>query len=451
MLPKSKPLWTWDELCSALGQPITSGPDILGIHFDSRLIKEGDLFIPLKGRVNGHDFIPHAFANGAVGTLTEIDKDRIIPHLRVQNTLNALNELAYFRRQQLQCPVITVTGSSGKTTFQCFLSSILNTPPLEGSFNNHIGVPLSLARTPEDAQYAIFEIGTNHSGELAPLSQLTKPDVAVLLNILEAHIGNFTSFAALEQEKFAITSGLSENGIFVLPHSLSVHEFQSWGKTYLTFGIEKDADLRIRHIKDNCYHFSSTSDEIAVEVPGGGNHRAQTLAACAAILLALQIPLKKLQSVTSVLPKGRGNTHSVVGITIIDDSYNASPSSVQEALNLLRKTSTRSRRIAVIGQMNELGDKSSCYHENLAKHIKNIDLVYCVGELALPLYEKLDRQSAFFFQKADNTLIDELERKLYPGDIVLVKGSNSVFWQNSFIERLLVRLRDSDQSKQFIS
>ena len=186
MLPKSKPLWTWDELCSALGQPITSGPDIFGIHFDSRLIKEGDLFIPLKGRVNGHDFIPHAFTNGAVGTLTEINKDRIVPHLRVRNTLNALNELAYFRRQQLQCPVITVTGSSGKTTFQCFLSSILNTPPLEGSFNNHIGVPLSLARTPEDAQYAIFELGTNHTGEIAPLSRLTNPDVAVLLNILEA-------------------------------------------------------------------------------------------------------------------------------------------------------------------------------------------------------------------------------------------------------------------------
>ncbi|MDE0645417.1 MAG: UDP-N-acetylmuramoyl-tripeptide--D-alanyl-D-alanine ligase [Gammaproteobacteria bacterium] len=444
MLPKSKPLWTWDELCSALGQPKISGPDILGIHFDSRLIKKGDLFIPLKGRVNGHDFITHAFDNGAVGTLTEINKDRIVPHLRVQNTLNALNELAYFRRQQLQCPVITVTGSSGKTTFQCFLSSIFNTPPLEGSFNNHIGVPLSLARTPEDAQYAIFEIGTNHSGEIAPLSQLTKPDVAVLLNIFEAHIGNFESFAMLEQEKFAITSGLNIKGTFVLPHSLLSHEYQSWGRECLTFGFEKDADLTVQHDKDYRYHFSSTSDEISVEVPGGGNHRAQTLAACAAVLLALQIPLKKLQSLTSDLPKGRGNTHSVAGITIIDDSYNASPSSVQKSLNVLQKTYTRSRRIAVIGQMNELGDKSSCYHQNLAKHIKNIDLVYCVGELALPLYEQLNRQSTFFFQAADKVLLDDLERELRPEDIVLVKGSNSVFWQNSFMERLLVRLGDRD-------
>lgn len=441
MLPKSKPLWTWDELCSALGQPITSGPDILGIHFDSRLTKEGDLFIPLKGRVNGHDFIPHAFTNGAVGTLTEIDKDRIVPHLRVQNTLNALNELAYFRRQQLQCPVITVTGSSGKTTFQCFLSSILNTPPLEGSFNNHIGVPLSLARTPDDAQYAIFEIGTNHSGEIAPLSQLTKPDVAVLLNVLEAHIGNFASFPALAEEKFAITSGLSEIGTFVLPHSLLSHKCRSRRRECLTFGFEKDADVTVQHDKEYWYHFSSTKDEIRVEVPGGGNHRALTLAACATVLHALQVPLKKLQAVTSDLPDGRGNTHSIAGITVIDESYNANPSSVQEALKVLRDSFLNSRKIVVIGQMNELGDKSTRYHEDLAKHIKNIDLVYCVGKLALPLFEKLYHKSTFFFQSADETLLANLEGELLPGDVVMIKGSNSVFWKHDFIKKLILRLR----------
>ena len=432
-------------LCSALGQPQVSGPDIFGIHFDSRLIQKGDLFIPLKGRTDGHEFVTQAMNNGAAGTLTEIDTDRTIKQICVENTMNALSDLAFFRQKQLQCPVITVTGSSGKTTFQCFLSSILNTPPIEGSFNNHIGVPLSIARTPIDAQYAIFEIGTNHSGEIAPLSQLAIPNVAVLLNILEAHIGNFASFAALAQEKFTITSGLSEQGTFILPHSLLSHECKSWGRECLTFGFEDDADLTVQHITDNRYQFLSTSDETTVEVPGGGNHRAQTLAACATVLLALKIPLKKLQVVSSTLPKGRGNTHSIAGITIIDDSYNANPSSIREALNVLRKKITHNRRIAVIGQMNELGEKSASYHRKLANHIKNIDLVYCVGELALPLYEQLDRRSTFFFQKADKTLLDELVRKLRRNDIVLIKGSNSVFWQNRFIEQLTTRLGVKDQ------
>ncbi|MDE0094526.1 MAG: UDP-N-acetylmuramoyl-tripeptide--D-alanyl-D-alanine ligase [Gammaproteobacteria bacterium] len=441
MNPKSKPLWSWDELCSALGQPKTAGPDILGTHFDSRLIREGDLFIPLMGNVDGHEFIPHALANGAVGTLTENDEVRAGINLRVEDTLTALWDLARFRRRQLHCPVVAVTGSSGKTTFQCFLSSILKIPPLEGSFNNHIGVPLSMVRTPVDARYAIFELGTNHTGEIAPLSRLTNPDVAVLLNVLEAHIGNFESFATLEQEKFAITSGLNSKGTFVLPHSLLSHKYRSWGRECLTFGFEKDADLTVRHDKDYWYHFSSTKDEIRVEVPGGGNHRALTLAACATVLLALQIPLKKLQAVTLDLPNGRGNTYSVADITIIDDSYNANPSSVREALKVLRDNFPNNRKVVVIGQMNELGDKSTSYHEDLAKHMKNIDLVYCVGELALPLFEKLYHKSTFFFQSADETLLASLEGELRPRDTVMIKGSNTVFWQYDFTKKLISRLR----------
>ncbi len=441
MNPKSKPLWSWDELCSALGQPKTAGPDIFGTHFDSRLIREGDLFIPLMGNVDGHEFIPHALANGAVGTLTENDEVRAGINLRVEDTLTALWDLARFRRRQLHCPVVAVTGSSGKTTFQCFLSSILKIPPLEGSFNNHIGVPLSMVRTPVDARYAIFELGTNHTGEIAPLSRLTNPDVAVLLNVLEAHIGNFESFATLEQEKFAITSGLNSKGTFVLPHSLLSHKYRSWGRECLTFGFEKDADLTVRHDKDYWYHFSSTKDEIRVEVPGGGNHRALTLAACATVLLALQIPLKKLQAVTLDLPNGRGNTYSVADITIIDDSYNANPSSVREALKVLRDNFPNNRKVVVIGQMNELGDKSTSYHEDLAKHMKNIDLVYCVGELALPLFEKLYHKSTFFFQSADETLLASLEGELRPRDTVMIKGSNTVFWQYDFTKKLISRLR----------
>ena len=453
-----KSLWTWERLCVALDLPTKPGPTITGIHFDSRLIRSGDLFIPLSSAVedtgktsssagrDGHNFIAHAIANGAVSTFTDRKIEASIPQLFVPNTFEALWKIAKFRRRQIRSPVVAVTGSSGKTTFQCFLTSILKVPPLEGSFNNHIGVPLSMARTQIDSEYAVYEIGTNHPGEIEPLANLVNPDIAVLLNITEAHIGNFESLGALVEEKFSICSGLKEEGVLVLPHSLLSNDHNVSGRNCVTFGFDENADITIKHGVDNCYTFSNMSESIDVEIPGGGHHRAQTLAACAAVLQALGIRLSQLDKVTSNLPKGRGNEHCVDGITIIDDSYNANPASMKEALVNLQNRPTLGKRIAILGQMNELGEKSSIYHAHLGKYIKNIDVVYCVGRYSLPLFEQIRFKKSYFFDSVNEYLLKKIVKGLESDDVVLVKGSNSVFWKHQFVDRLVQQLQSNNIS-----
>ena len=205
----SEPLWRWPALCEALGVPSVEGPDVGGISIDSRTTQPGDLFIALTGdpgpRFNasqrsdrdGHDFIKAALAAGAVGVLAHDGGEHGCPALQVEDTLDGLWDLGRAARARLTCPVVAITGSSGKTTSKTFLAAALDAFATAGSLNNHLGVPLSLARTPVDAGSAVFEIGTNHPGEIGPLSELVSPTVSVLLNVHRAHTENFPSRDAL--------------------------------------------------------------------------------------------------------------------------------------------------------------------------------------------------------------------------------------------------------------
>lgn len=444
------PLWTWPELCSSLGLPPNHGPEITGIQFDSRLIQPGELFVPLPGdpgprfqvvsRSNrdGHDYILNAINNGAVGVIKARDTDYSIPNLPVTNTIDALWTLGRSRRQQLRCPVVAVTGSSGKTTLKAILQSVTDGFSAHGSFNNYIGLPLSLATTPKCSKLAIYEIGTNHPGEIGPLSKLAQPTIAVVLNVLPVHIGNFNNLEALKQEKFDIAQGLTQTGSLVLPYSLK--DMTSVVKRklpVLTFGFDTRADIYIEWIEADRYAFTHGTDRVVVNVPGGGQHRAETVAACGAVLVALNLELEYLRELETTLPAGRGQQITVNNVTIVDDSYNANPISVIGALRVLSEQATKGRKIAVLGQMNELGTHAKQLHESIASELQDVDVIYCVGSLMHHLFEKLESPvEKYFFEQANDELLNHLTAHLHQHDTVLVKGSNSVFWQANFVQQL---------------
>ena len=444
------PLWSWRELCAALDLRIDSGPDIAGIDFDSRTIGPNELFLALLGdpgprfnvaqRTNrdGHDFVASAQANGAVAALVHRDVDCSIPTLKVPDTIEALWELARYRRDQLRSPVAAVTGSSGKTTLKSFLSQALGAFATTSSYNNYIGAPLSMALTPRSATAAVVEIGTNHEGEIAPLSEVINPDIAVVLNVLPVHIGNFKSIDELRAEKLSIVSGLKPGSTLIVHESLRDYVVRTRGMQVLTFGTTPVADVQVDSADEVNCDIKCDGQSISLAIPGGGMHRAETLAATAAVAVALDMSLDRLNRIASELPPGRGNVVSIGSVSLIDESYNANPSSVRAALEHLLQH--EGRTIAVIGQMNELGDQSDRYHELLADVASKPDVVYCVGEQTRPLHEALSDHSRFF-PFADSLLETDLVDCIQEGDTVLVKGSHSVFWEVNFVRRLEIALR----------
>ena len=452
-------LWTYPELAVALGQASAAGSDISGIGIDSRQIAPGDLFVALKGdpgprftatsRSNrdGHDFIADAVAKGAAAVLAHRAGSYGAPTLLVEDTLDGLWQLGRAARQRLAGPVVAVTGSSGKTTAKGFLAAALDGFATAGSLNNHIGVPLSLARAPRQATAAVVEIGTNHPGEIGPLARLAAPDVAVLLNVGPAHIENFGSLDAIRREKAAIAGGLGSGGTLVRAASVAV-DFP--GRT-ITFGAaEEAADVRLLGVGEGpgegaVAELATASGTIAAPVPGGGMHRAQSVAATAAVLLALDLPLARLDRLAVLaVPRGRGNTLEAGGVMIVDESYNANPASMAATLRAFAggAEKVRGRRIAILGDMLELGDDAPAYHAALAQHCTGISGVFCVGERmgalydALPSAQRLSQASA-----ASDALAARCARILQPGDAVLVKGSNGIFWAAGFVAALAAALQ----------
>ena len=444
-------LWTLSELAAALtlaGPPADDHVAITGVSIDSRTIASGELFVALTGDPgprfqptvrstrDGHDFAAHAVRAGAAAVLVHRPGDYGVPALVVEDTLDALWQLGAAARRRLAGPVVAVTGSSGKTTFKSFAATALDAFATPGSLNNHLGVPLSLARTPRHAPAAVIEIGTNHPGEIAPLSRLAKPDVAVLLNVHPAHIGHFGSLDAIRREKMSIAEGLGEDGVLVRPVELEVeHTGHS-----LTFGQHAEADVELCDLRDDVARMRTPAGEVHCPVPGGGQHRAMSICALTAALIALGKPVAILERLAGEAPpRGRGNRIAVGGVTIVDESYNANPASMAATLAAFAKEP--GRRIAVLGDMLELGAKSVRYHAELAEHCRDLDGVFCVGEHAQALYEALPESRRLgFSMRADAALASRCAAAMQEGDSMLVKGSNGIFWAARFVESLAAAL-----------
>jgi UDP-N-acetylmuramoyl-tripeptide--D-alanyl-D-alanine ligase len=459
------PLWTWAELCGALALPMPekTGPNVQGISIDSRTTVPGDLFVALAGdpgpRFNvsyrsgrdGHDFIPAAAAEGAVGALVHRASPAAeLPTLQVADTLEGLWQLGRAARTRLACPVIAVTGSSGKTTCKSFLAAALNGFATVGSLNNHLGVPLSLARTPRNATAAVYEIGMNHPGEIAPLAALVQPDVAVVLNVQDAHRENFPDPDGIRQEKLSICAGLRPGGVLVVESSVGVDDVRP-DVRIVRFGRGADCDVELLAMDDGRARYRVGASTLTAHVPGGSAHRALTLAAVLAVTLALGLdpePATRLSD--ALVPAGRGGHYRINGRLIIDDSYNANPASMAAALRALRATDAK-RRIAVLGEMLELGPGSDACHRELAPLCAGFDHVVCVGAGTLPLQQTLQDApgetlgaavgTVAWSSAADENLLTTLLALSEPGDAILIKGSNRVFWQHAFVSRLLEALQ----------
>ena len=454
------PLWTWPELCNALALPAPDGPgsdapQVEGVSIDSRITAPGDLFVALAGdpgpRFNvgyrshrdGHDFIPAAAAGGAVGALVHRSLPRLkLPTLQVADTLDGLWQLGRAARARLDCPVIAVTGSSGKTTCKSFLAAALNAFATAGSLNNHLGVPLSLARTPRDAKAAVYEIGMNHPGEIAPLTALVQPDIAVVLNVQDAHRENFADPDGIRREKLSICFGLRPGGVLVVESSVRIHDVRTDIRV-MRFGRGVECEVEFLDMDGTEARYRVGSGIVFAHVPGGSEHRALTLAATLMVMVALGLdPESATRLPDALVPSGRGGHHVISGRLIVDDSYNANPASMAAALRALSATDAR-RRIAVLGEMLELGPGSDAFHQELAPLCSRFDHTICIGSGALPLAEALRRSGTpvDWRATADNDLLQTLLAISKPGDVILIKGSNRVFWQQAFANRFMDELR----------
>jgi UDP-N-acetylmuramoyl-tripeptide--D-alanyl-D-alanine ligase len=453
------PLWTVAEVARALG--LTGDFPDTAIDFvtqDSRAAKPGSLFVGLSGTPSGGfissfassrdgwEFAAQAQAAGAVAMIVPHRIDGItVPQLIVKDTLiDGLWGLARVARARFKGPVIGLTGSAGKTSTKEFIAAYPQASASPSSFNNFWGVPLTLCNADPSASVWVVEMGMNQTGEIARLTELTRPTVALVVNVKPVHLEKLGSLEAIRQEKISIARGLPADGILVLPAGLDASE---WSGEVLRFG--GDADVR-----ELSHTARGESWDVGADVDGrkvdfaltpGAPHRVQNaLAALAAVSAAGLDPALLAKQLDQVgIMTGRGVEQSAAGVILIDDSFNGNPASMAAALDSLQARPVNDgRRIGIIGDMLELGDEAAAYHEGLASHLDGIDGVYCVGSLMRHLFDRLPAAKRLGWHDDPATLEPaEVAAMLKRGDVVVIKGSKKIFWVNKFVPRLAAVLQ----------
>ncbi len=431
------------EIASLLGVTFV-GTDVCiqGFSTDTRSLCPGDLFIALSGQVyDGHDYLAQAQAGGAAAALVSraINTTTTMPLLRVPDTQASLSHLATAWRQRFSLPVVAITGSCGKTSTRALLQSILSlagkTLASQRSYNNHIGVPLTLLALRESHQYAVLEVGTNHPGEIAPLVNQVKPHIAILTNVNATHLAGFGSVAAIAREKAQIFSTLAADDIAIVNADDGFADdclSFSKAKSVLRFAVSEPADVSASDINIDAKGFShfrlhTPVGETVVQLPLLGKHHVYNALAASAAAVALRVPLEKIkqglqtiQAESQRLSRSRGYAQAC----IIDDSYNASPASVQAAIAVLAQHSGDS--ILVLGDMLELGEQSAYYHRQIGidARASGINQVFCYGEQSRLTAQTFGDQGYYFSQQ--QALLDTLRARLHENVTVLVKGSRGM-------------------------
>jgi UDP-N-acetylmuramoyl-tripeptide--D-alanyl-D-alanine ligase len=460
----SMTLWTKEELLEALGSQILESNFIGNIEvdevvIDSRKITNSGLFIAIKGDINnGHEFIGQAATNGCKLAIISEAVDTKISTILVKNTLIALSKLAEFSRQRSQAKIIGITGSVGKTGTKEMLKSAFKTQgktfATVGNFNNHIGAPLSLSNFARDCDFGIFEMGMNHPGEIEPLSKLIRPHLAIITNVGPVHIEFFKDEEEIALAKSEIFAGLNADGIILLNADNSHFSFLK--KRANSYNIPEEKQISFAEKNSANYQILSSRlldiarSEIAIKLKNNKEISYEIASSNPAVIFNSAVIIACLDLIGNDLAKGvfafknletasgRGKIHQITlgekNITIIDDSYNASLTSMQAGLthainlkNLLHKN----RVIAALGDMLELGDKSDQIHSQalqFAEEIK-IDFAILVGEKMKKAAENLAANSYSYFE---NSLMAEKEMNniLADGDILYLKGSRGIKMEN---------------------
>jgi UDP-N-acetylmuramoyl-tripeptide--D-alanyl-D-alanine ligase len=441
-------LWTSTEIEAATGGRASASFEATGVTFDSREVQPGDLFIAMPGTVyDGHRFVAGAFEAGAAGAIVSQPVDG--PHVMVEDTAKALEAVGIAARERCQGRIVGVTGSVGKTSTKEALYAALdrNAPGRVHrsvkSYNNHTGVPLSLARMPRESEYAVLEMGMSNAGEIAALTRMVRPHVALITAIAPAHIENLGSEEAIADAKGEIFEGLEPEGIAIIPNGTPhrdrlLRAARRHAGSILTFGTG-DADVHALHAVRSSDGGSLITaalleSELTFTISQRGEHWvSNSLAVLAATeALGLDVALAGLALADLGGLKGRGERHTLRidggEILLIDESYNANPASMAATLKSLGSETGIERRIAVLGPMRELGMHGEALHAGLAPAVLDakIDELVLVGDDMRPLETALGGQ--VHVSRADDAdeAADVLRAMLRSGDAVLVKASNSV-------------------------
>ena len=445
-------LWTSDEIALATGGVASEPFKVSGVTFDSREVGPGDLFLALSGEAtDGHRFLDQAFASGAAGAVVSSQTPH--PHVIVPDTMAALNALGVAARGRMGGKVIGVTGSAGKTgTKEALFAALDRCEPGYAhrsvkSYNNHTGVPLSLARMPRNTRFGVFEMGMNHAGELAALTRLVRPHIALVTTIAPAHMGFFKDESAIADAKGEIFEGLEPGGTAIVPFD-SPHRdrliaaARPYAAKIVTFGLREGADVRaietMRTKLGGTFVTARLGDrELSFTVSQPGPHWVSNamaiLAAVDAAGADLELAGLALAELGGLTGRGARFLAPVPGgdVLVIDEAYNANPASMRVTLEVLGHEQA-ARKIAVLGEMRELGEHSEAFHAELSGPIEaaGIDWLILVGELMQPLANALEGHVDFVHVPDATAARDHLLDHLRPGDAVLIKGSNGVRLSN---------------------
>jgi UDP-N-acetylmuramoyl-tripeptide--D-alanyl-D-alanine ligase len=441
-------LWTSAEIAAATGGTASEPFEVTGVTFDSREVGPGDLFVAMPGTVHdGHKFVDAAFASGAAGVV--VSQQANGPHVLVDDTFAALQALGRASRERSGATIFGVTGSVGKTSTKEALYAALdrNRPGRVHrsvkSYNNHTGVPLSLARMPRDAEFAVLEMGMNNKGEIAALTRQVRPHVALITAIAPAHIENLGSEEAIADAKAEIFEGLEPDGVAIIPNDTPhrdrlVKAARRRADRIITFG-GGDADVHAMHAVGvegggSLISAALLERELTYTISQPGDHWVtNSLAVLAAVeAVGADVALAGLALADLGGLKGRGQRHRIElddgEALIIDESYNANPASMAATLKSLGSEREAARRIAVLGPMRELGEHSDALHAGLAPAIvgAHVDELILIGDEMRPLAEQVVGKISLDLVSSVDEATDHLLRRIRPGDAVLVKASNSV-------------------------
>ncbi|UUL82792.1 UDP-N-acetylmuramoyl-tripeptide--D-alanyl-D-alanine ligase [Sphingomonas qomolangmaensis] len=439
-------LYTAAEIAAATGGTASADFVVTGVTFDSREVGPGDLFIALTGEsTDGHRFLGQAFAQGAAGAIVSQPCDQ--PHVLVPDTMAALEALGRAARARTAATIIGVTGSVGKTGTKEALAAALDraepgaTHKSVKSYNNHTGVPLSLARMPADSRFAVLEMGMNHAGELTALTGLVRPHVAIVTAVAPAHTAFFSGVEAIADAKGEIFAGLEPGGTAIIPFD-SPHRdrliaaARPYAAHIVTFGSGEGADVRaIEALPGPAGTFIAAQvgeRELSFTIGQPGMHWVSNALAIVAAVDAAggDLGLAGLALADLAGLPGRGARSEIVlpggTATLFDESYNANPASMRATLAVL--AASPGRRIAVLGEMRELGDNSPSYHSGLAEPVEaaGVAQAILVGEQMRPLAQALAGRVDFVHVADAAAARAALEAVLAPGDAVLIKGSNAL-------------------------
>lgn len=417
---------------------------VTGVEFDTRKISNGDLFVPLKGKNDGHDFVSKAIENGAAATLWSNDPATApegIAVILVNDTLAAFQALASYYLLEEHPDVIAITGSNGKTTTKDMTESVLSqkyrTYKTQGNYNNDIGLPYTILHMPEGTEKLILEMGMDHANEISVLSELAEPDVAAITIIGEAHIENLGSREKIADAKMEITTGLAPDGLLVIPadEPLLADRIRSLSQTIETFGIQQ-GDISATILNENKGATVFSVDDSGYQIPLPGSYNVQNALIALAIGRWYGLDNEEIFQGLAYVQVTQNRTQWLKaknGADILSDVYNANPTAMALVLDTFAKLPTEGRRIAVLADMLELGEESSALHANMINHISEQDFqeIFLYGEemkaLKIALADRYQNLKVHYFAKDEKAqLVEAVKESLQAEDSIVLKGSNGM-------------------------